>query len=76
MGGPEVGVGESTTLGAERQAGQGHTMQHRAPWTGLDAGAAHTPLESGGRRRPKPALSRLGDCSTLQSRGPGAQAQT
>lgn len=45
-----VCAGESRTPGAREQTGQGHTLQRGAPWTGLGAGAAHTPLEDGGRK--------------------------
>lgn len=41
-------------LGRARQAGQGHVLQRGAPWTGLDAGAAHTPLKDGWRKSQRP----------------------
>lgn len=45
-----VCAGENTTPGGRKQTRQGHTLQCGAPRTGLGAGAAHTPLEDGGRK--------------------------
>lgn len=73
--GPEMCAGETTTPGARKQTGQGHTLQRGAPWTGLGAGAAHTPLEDGGRKKASGrclALSRFSDRSTLQPCCPSA----
>lgn len=45
-----VGKWENLTLGEGRADGAQLPL-HRAPWTGLGAAAAHTPLP-GGRRKP------------------------
>lgn len=52
-----VGSGESSTPGAARQAGQGHTLQRSAPWTGLSAGG-RGPHPSRGRPEEKKKKNR------------------